>query len=159
MNFDEKRAYVQDKRREAREAGCKSCQKQTMWLILEGGPSLFDMLRTNASVEVLDEAMAKRGWYCRACIAGRSRRALHKRAEVASEAAKSRIFRKRSVEFLDEASRDPNYEPYSVPELSRRRYAEEMVGALLDGQATDAEEAFFLVSAARQNEVDLSPRV
>lgn len=143
MNFDEKRQFVQRERQRARKAGCTSCKKRTSWLILEGSPSLFDMLRSNASTADLNTAMRERGWYCRACIAKRSKKVQHEEhleflveAQIAGQAAR----RQECEKFLNEA---PEY----TVSLPCKEFVDQMMGFLSDGMAGDVEEAFFLAGA------------
>lgn len=146
MNFDEKRQFVQQERHRARKAGCTSCKKQTPWLILEGSPSLFDMLRSNASTADLNAAMRERGWYCRACIAKRAKKAQFEEvlqvALITGEASR----RQECEEFLGGPAQTEEYQDHWV-ELNLSQYVDRMMDLLSDGGAGDVEEAFLMVGA------------
>ena len=155
MKYDEKRQYVQAERKRARDSGCRSCKKRVEWLILEGGPSLFDLLRSGASKEVLDEAMVKRGWYCRACIAKRAGKAKITHLEITAKVVKAKLIRNSCLTFLEGIAGNRAYDPFRVS-LLEEECVSRLMGLIQDGQAKDAEEAYFLLGALLENELVMS---
>jgi hypothetical protein len=62
----ELQAYVKELRRKARLDGCMECWRDVE-VGFRGQPTLSEMYRGGSTIEEIDEAAQKRGWYCRKC--------------------------------------------------------------------------------------------
>lgn len=151
MTFDKKRAHVMGRRKEAKEQGCKTCEKHTFWLILKGGPSLYDMLRVGASVKDLDTAMDTRGWYCRSCVTKNETAAVTVMIDEARIKAKMLKRRDDCQRFLMTIKGDSDYEKYGPKRIGWSSLPGRMAALLKNSPGKTPEDAYFELGAFEEN--------
>lgn len=156
MTFDDKKLYVQGRRREAAAAGCKTCRKPSACLVLQGSPSLVELVRLGTSVADLDGAIEARGWFCRSCIAKQVREIQGEREKVAAkeDRAQAQEVREDGIRaecweyMMNAADREDCQEFLNV--VPPTEHVDGMVAMLMDGYTQDTEEAFVMVVVEKE---------